>query len=321
MARSNRRGKQRASRAELTPTERRARRNKRLRAVGRELQRLVLLVVGVVVAGLGYALFQLPYNLAAGGVSGIGIIVNHFTGFSPALFYFIANIPLLFLGYWALGGWRFLYRTVLAVIGFTLITEYADQFLPAMLATWPITDNILLAAIYAGLVSGIGGGLIYLAGGTLGGTAIVGRVIQVRTGIPLSQIYLLVDGAIVITAGVVFGWEIALYAYLTLLLGGLATDYVLEGPSRTRTATIITSRPQEMIDAIMQELGRGVSYWEGMGGYTHEKRTVVLCTFYRPQLSELRRIVGRIDPDAFLTIGVTQQAVGKGFLDMQKSIG
>ncbi|MGL4649347.1 MAG: YitT family protein, partial [Caldilineaceae bacterium] len=121
--------------------------------------------------------------------------------------------------------------------------------------------------------------------------------------------------------GFVFGWEIALYAFLTLLLGGMATDYVLEGPSRTRTATIITTRPQEMIDAIMAELGRGVSYWEVLGGYTHEKRTVVLCTFYRPQLSELRRIVGRIDPTAFITIGVVQQAVGKGFIDIHRSIG
>ncbi|MGL4648759.1 MAG: YitT family protein, partial [Caldilineaceae bacterium] len=225
--------------------ERRARRGKRLRAIGNELQRLILLSLGIAVSALGFALFQVPNNLAAGGVSGIGIIVNYFTGFSPSLFYFIANIPLLVLGYWALGGWKFLYRTILAVVGFTLITEYAARVLPSTLEAWPITDNILLAAIYAGLVSGIGGGLIYLAGGTLGGTAIVGRIIQVRTGFPLSQIYLLVDGAIVLTAGFVFGWEIALYAFLTLLLGGMATDYVLEGPSRTRTATIITTRPQE----------------------------------------------------------------------------
>lgn len=301
--------------------DRRARRRRRLRALGSELQRLILLAVGVLLAALGFALFQVPYNLAAGGVTGIGIIVEQFTGFSPSLFYFIANVPLLLLGFWTLGGWRFLYRTILAVLAFTVITEMAALRLPGLLESWPITDNILLAAIYAGLVGGVGGGLIYLAGGTLGGTAIVGRMIQLRTGIPLSQIYLVVDGAIVITAGFVFGWEISLYAYLTLLLGGLATDYVLEGPSRTRTATIITTRPQELMGAIIEELGRGVSYWEVQGGYTHESRTMIHCTFYRPQLADLKGIVLRIDSGAFITVGNVQEAVGKGFIDIHKSLG
>jgi uncharacterized membrane-anchored protein YitT (DUF2179 family) len=154
--------------------------------------------------------------------------------------------------------------------------------LPAYLGHWPVTDNILLSAVYAGLVGGIGGGLIYAGGATMGGTAIIGRVIQIKTGIPLSQIYLFVDGAIIIVAALVFGWETALYAMLTLLLSGLATDYVLEGPSRARTATIITTQHDAMIKTLMNELGRGVSYWEGYGGFTGEKRTIILCTIYRP---------------------------------------
>lgn len=291
------------------------------RKIGEEVQRMLLLTAGVVAAAIGYALFQIPYDLAAGGVSGIGIIVAHYTGFSPSLFYFIANVPLLVLGYWSLGGWRFLYRTILAVVGFTFLSEWLLAAMPGYLEAWPITDNILLASIYAGVVGGIGAGLIYIAGGTLGGTAIIARMIQTRTGIQISQIYLIVDGVIVITAGFVFGWEIALYSYLVLLLSGLATDYVLEGPSRTRTATIITSQPEEISKAIIQQLGRGVSYWQVTGGYTGEERTLVQCTFYRQQLADLRRLVHDIDPKAFLTIGISQQAVGEGFIDPRKSIG
>lgn len=291
------------------------------RRVGEEAQRLLLLTAGVAAAAIGYALFQVPYNLAAGGVSGIGIIVAHYTGFSPSLFYFIANVPLLLLGYRSLGGWRFLYRTIFAVVGFTFLSEWMLAQMPAYLAAWPITDNLLLASIYAGLIGGIGAGLIFLAGGTLGGTAIVARMIQVRVGIQISQIYLIVDGMIVITAGFVFGWEIALYSYLVLLLSGLATDYVLEGPSRTRTATIITTKPEEISKAIIQQLGRGVSYWQVTGGYTGEERTLVQCTFYRQQLVDLRHLVHQIDPRAFLTIGITQQAVGEGFIDPEKTLG
>ncbi len=282
-----------------------------------EFRRFIVLIVGTLIAALGFSLFQVPYNLAAGGVSGIGIIVNHFTGVSVSLFYLVANIPLMLLGFFYLGRWRFLMTTLMAVVIFSVGTEYFPRLLPQYMAEYPITDNVLLAAIYAGLIGGIGGGLIYAAGATLGGTGIIGRIIQMRTGVPLSQIYLFVDGTIIVTAGLVFGWNIALYAMLTLLLNGLATDYVLEGPSRARTAFIITDRPSEMIEALVFQLGRGVSHWEIRGGYTGKARTMVLCTIYRPQVNELKRIVGEIDSNAFVSIGMTQQALGEGFTDLR----
>ncbi len=281
-----------------------------------ELRRLILLLLGAGLSAVGYAVFQVPYNIAAGGVSGIAILVNHFTGWPVSTFYLVANIPLFILGYIYLGRWRFLWSTALVVLIFSGATQWLEVNLPQYLASYPITDNVLLSAIWAGLVGGIGGGLVYWAGSTSGGTAIVGRVIQIKTGLSLSQIYLFVDGTIVVAAGIVFGWETALYSMLTLLLSGIATDYVLEGPSRTRTATIITSNPQPIIDALMAELSRGVSYWDAVGGYTGEKRTIIVCTIYRPQLNDLKRIVARLDPKAFITIGVTQEALGQGFGDL-----
>jgi uncharacterized membrane-anchored protein YitT (DUF2179 family) len=283
-----------------------------------ELWRLLLIVIGAVLAGAGFSLFQVPYNIAAGGVSGIAILINHFTGWPIATMYLIMNIPLFVVGFFYLGRWRFLFSTALAVLLFTMTTGLFDQYLPALLPEWPITDNILLSAIYAGLVGGIGGGLLYLAGATLGGTAIIGRIIQVKTGLSLSQIYLFVDGAIVLAAGVIFGWEIALYAMLTLLLSGQAADFVLEGPSRARTAMVVTTQPQPITRALIAELGRGVSYWEAVGGYTGEPRTIVMCTIYRPQVGDLKRVVAAHDPHAFVIIGTTQQALGEGFTELRQ---
>ncbi len=283
-----------------------------------ELWRLLLIVIGAVLAGVGFSLFQVPYNIAAGGVSGIAILINHFTGWPIATMYLIMNIPLFVVGFFYLGRWRFLFSTALAVLLFTMTTGLFDQYLPALLPEWPITDNVLLSAIYAGLVGGIGGGLLYLAGATLGGTAIIGRIIQVKTGLSLSQIYLFVDGAIVLAAGVIFGWEIALYAMLTLLLSGQAADFVLEGPSRARTAMVVTTQPQPITRALIAELGRGVSYWEAVGGYTGEPRTIVMCTIYRPQVGDLKRVVAAHDPHAFVIIGTTQQALGEGFTELRR---
>lgn len=284
--------------------------------IRQEIQRFVALVVGTLITALAFSIFQEPYNLAAGGVSGIGLIVNAFTGWSISLFYFITNIPLLLLGFFYLGRWRFLINTVFAVFLFSGGIAFFNHYLPGYLEQWPLTDNVLLSAIYAGLVSGIGEGLIYAAGATTGGTAIIGRIIQQRTGTPLSQVYLFVDGTIIVVAALVFGWEIALYAMLTLMLSGMAADYMLEGPSRSRTALIVTNKPDELIRAFDAQLGRGASQWAATGGYTGEQRTVVMCAIYRPQVNELKAIVAQIDPTAFVTIGMTQQVLGLGFTKM-----
>jgi uncharacterized membrane-anchored protein YitT (DUF2179 family) len=284
-----------------------------------EIRRALLITLGAVLAALGYSLFQIPYNIAAGGIGGISIIINHFTGWSEGTLYFVLNIPLLVLGFFYLGRWLFVVRTIAAVIIFSVATNIFLAYLPLWLDEYPLTNDILLSAVYGGLVGGVAGGLIYRAGSTMGGTGIIGRIIQKKTGVPLSQVYLYTDGGIVLAAGAIFGWEIALYALLTLFLNGMASDYTLEGPSSVRTATIITNRAEEMAQALMQNLGHGISQWKITGGYTGEARAMLSCTIYRPQVNDLKRIVAGVDPDAFVTIGVTHQALGSKFLPLNKS--
>jgi len=285
--------------------------------IRQEAQNLVLLTIGTLIAALGYSLFQVPYNLAAGGISGVSIIINHFTGWPVGMMILVMNIPLLILGFFYLGRWPFVFRTVLAVFIFSVTTDLFLLYLRDFLPEYPLTDDILLSAVYGGLVGGIGGGLVYRSGSTIGGTGIIGRILQHKTGIPLSQIYLYTDGIIVLTAGAVFGWEVALYALLTLFLGGIASDYTLEGPSSVRTATIITNRGEELSQALMAGLGRGISQWQITGSYTGETHTMLNCTIYRPQVNDLKRIVADIDSNAFVTIGVAHQALGFGFMPLK----
>lgn len=286
--------------------------SKRRRIWG-EIQRYLLVLVGVILAALGYSLFQVPYNIAAGGVGGISIIINHFTGWPVGTLYLVMNIPLLILGYFHLGRWPFVVRTILAVFIFSIATDLFIAYLPTVLENHPLTRDILLSAIYGGLVGGVGGGLVYQAGGTIGGTGIIGRIIQQKTGAPLSQVYLYTDGVIILTAGAVFGWEVALYALLTLVLAGMASDYTLEGPSSVRTATIITNQPALLAQALLTGLGRGVSQWPITGSYTGQTHAMLICTIYRPQVNDLKQIVSQVDPTAFVTIGVAHQAFGRGF--------
>ncbi|MCA9930829.1 MAG: YitT family protein [Anaerolineales bacterium] len=287
-------------------------------AVWQETKSLALMLVGTIIVSLGYVLFQVPHNIAAGGISGLGIIVHHFTGFPIGLLFWILNLPLLLVGFFHLGRWKFLWRTLFAATLFSVATDLFVIYLPQWIPAFPITEDLLLSTIYGGIIGGIGGGLIYRAGGTMGGTGIIGRVYQKKTGMPLSQVYFYTDGFIIALAGIVFGWEVALYAFLMLFLNGLASDYVLEGPSSTRTATIVTNRPQAIANAVIDELHRGASFWEITGGFTGEKHYVVWCTVSRPQVNDLKRVVTAVDPRAFITIGVSHEALGYGFTPIPK---
>lgn len=297
----------------------RIRRPRMIKMRGRTIvKRSLFLLLGTLIASLGYAVFQVPFNLAAGGVGGISLIINHYTGWQVGTIYFVLNIPLMILGFRALGRWPFVARTLIAVTLYSAFTNLFVTYAPLVLEPYPLTDDLLLSAVYGGILGGVGGGLVYLSGSTMGGTSITGRMIQKKTGQPLSQVYIYTDGLILLAMGAVFGWQVTLYGLLMVLITGMASDYTMEGPSSTRTATIITNYPEEMVAALLNTLDRGVSFWPITGGYTGDTHTMITCTMSRPQVSEVKRVVAEVDPRAFVTIGVSHQAMGKGFTPLQK---
>lgn len=286
----------------------------------RQLPRLLLLTAGAIIAAFGYSMFQVPHRIVSGGLSGIGIIINSFTGWPVGLMFWVMNIPMLVLGFIHLGRWRFVIRTLYAVTLFSAATDWFQVIMPPLLSPYPLTNDLLLNAIYGGIIGGIGAGMLYRAGGTMGGTSVIGRIIQRKTGQPLSQTYFFTDGAIIFAAGLFFGWELALYGLLMLFINGMASDYVMEGPSTTRTATIITDHPEEVSQAIIQQLQRGVSFWEITGAYTGARRYMLNTTVYRSQATDLRNTVADADPNAFVTIGVSHHALGQGFAPLRRGL-
>ena len=277
------------------------------------------ITIGAALNAFAYVLFQMPYNLAAGGVSGLGIIVNHLSGFSPGVFYFTANIPLFILGFFTLGRWRFIFTSTLAVIVFSGATEYLIVHMPTVFSQFPITENKLLATIYSGLLVGIGTGIIYRFGGTIGGTSIISRIIYNKTGFPMSQSGLYVDVIIIAIAGFVFNWETSLLAFLAILIAGMSADFALEGTSQMRTLMIITKNPEPLRYAIINELKRSVTLWQGTGGYSGEERTLLYLTVLRSRVYDVKFIINRIDPNAFMVVGVSQQTWGGYTLKKKKS--
>jgi uncharacterized membrane-anchored protein YitT (DUF2179 family) len=270
------------------------------------LRGFFFLTIGSLISAVNVNLFLAPAELAPGGVSGAAIILNKFTAWPIGLTMLAMNIPLIFVGFRYLGRFNFLFRTLYAVLLFSLGVDIMAPWLPA----GGVTDNLILNALYGGVVGGIGTGLIYRGQGTSGGTGVLARVLQFKTGLPISQLYLFIDGGIVLAAGLAFGWDKALFAMVTLYVWGIAADQILEGPSVVRTAMIVTDHPKEVSEAVFQRLRLGITAWPAKGMFTEEEHTVLFFAVSRPNVNALTSVVLEVDGQAFIVIAHGHQTVG-----------
>jgi len=265
----------------------------------------LLLTIGALISAINVNLFMAPADIAPGGVTGMAILVNHYTGWPIGLTMLVLNIPMLFLGFKYLGRFKFLTRTLYVVLLYNLGVDFLAPSLPN-----GITDDLLLNALYAAVLGGLGSGLTFRGRGTSAGTGVLGRVLQFKTGMPVSQLYILTDGGVIAVMGLVFGGDRGLYSLLTLFVWGFMVDYVLEGPSVIRTAFIITDKPDEITSTLLNRLRIGITAWKGQGMYTKKDHTVLFCTLSRPDVDYLKSEVAAVDPYAFVVIGQGHQATG-----------
>ncbi|HMN60495.1 MAG TPA: YitT family protein, partial [Anaerolinea sp.] len=225
-------------------------------------------LAGALVQAFAMRLFLIPAQLVSGGVSGTAQLINYYTGWPIGMMVLAGNIPLFIIGWRHLGGPRFALRTALSVVAFSLFTDLLSFFLPPNGAV----DDLVLNCLYGAVLLGVGLGLVYRGKGTSGGSDILGRILNEKTGISISQAYLITDSLVILASGLVFAWENALYALAVTYVSGLAAEMVLEGSDIFRTALIITCCPQEVADKIMSEMERGVTILSGTGAYTQADR-------------------------------------------------
>nr|MBP8998620.1 YitT family protein [Anaerolineaceae bacterium] len=248
-----------------------------------------------------------------GGISGASQIINHFVRIPIGLMVFVGNIPLFILGWRFLGGPRFALRTAIAVGAFSLFTDLLVLLIPAS----GVTPDNVLNALFGGVVLGVGLGLVYRGGGTSGGSDILGRILNHRFGISISQAYLITDTIVVLAGGFAFSWEKALYGMVVIYISGLAAEMISEGSSIFRTAVIISEKYEAISAEIMSTLERGVTVLSGTGAYTGNERPVLYCVITRGEVNQLKEVVKEIDPKAFMVIGVTHEAMGEGFRQLK----
>jgi uncharacterized membrane-anchored protein YitT (DUF2179 family) len=263
--------------------------------------------LGVLLTALGLDLFLIPNKIAAGGVSGIATILHYLIHAPVGITMLVLNVPLFVLGILRLGlpfGFRSLYGT----ISLSLAIDLLAPVLPVP------TQDVLLASLYGGVLVGLGLGLVFRYKGTTGGTDLAAAVLRTYTGANIGRLLFLVDGAVVLAAWVTFdSAELAMYALLTIFIVSWLIDVVQEGISYAKAFLIISRRPSDIAEAIVEGLNRGATAWSARGVYTGTDREVVLSVVNRVRSEPPERNYLPGGPRRFCDPGRRSRSFGRGF--------
>ena len=274
-----------------------------------KLKNILLLVAGCAIMGLAYALFLIPHHFVPGGVSGVAIIINYFAGLPVGALIMVLNVPIFLLGLKTMGK----KYVVNSIAGMVLSSLFIDLF-DKVLKVRPATDNAILAAIYGGVMLGVGLGIVFRGRASTGGSDIIGMVVSKHTGMSLGFGIMIADFVIISASGLAFGsLEAPLYGYLVLFLSTKVIDMILEGWSYSKLVIITSSRTDEIADFILHQLDRSGTALRSRSLYLNREGEIILTVIHRKQLSDLRTFIKKTDPEAFVVINDTYDVLGKGF--------
>lgn len=283
--------------------------------VRRVVRDVALILVGSALYAFGVDAFAVPEGLAAGGVTGLATVI-YAVGAEHGLYLpvgtqTLAMNALLMIPVIRTGGLRYAARTVGGIVASSL---FIDLFAPVVP---PLGEgDLLLCALWGGVVCGAGLGLVFRTGGNTGGTDIVAQLLNRRLGIPVGTASVIVDALIVLVSIPVFSLSNALYAMVMMFLMGRVLDMVVDGPRSERAAWIISRRHDEIANAVMYSLGRGCTEVAARGVWSGNRRPMLLVILSNREVGMLKEIVSDADPEALMIISEVYEAFGEGFEGM-----
>ncbi len=271
----------------------------------RVFMRIIMVIIGAIIMALGLEQFLVPNKILDGGIVGISIIASHLFGIPLGVFIFILNIPFFFIGYKQIGK-TFALSTALGIT----VLSFATIMLHPVAA---FTDDLLLSTVFGGVILGTGVGIVIRYGGSLDGTEIMAILFNRKLPFSVGEIIMFFNILIFIVAGFVFNWEQTMYSMLAYFIAYKTIDIVIEGLEESKAIYIISDEYEEIGSAIMNRLGRGVTFLNGAGGYTGDPKNVIFTVVTRLEESKLISIVEEKDPTAFLAIGNIAEVRGGRF--------
>ena len=274
-----------------------------------EMKNILMIMVASLIYAVGISCFLDPNQLAPGGITGIAVILNRLVNIETGTLYFWLNVPIVLFGIKKFG-LRFMAKTTFAIIMVSVFTNILSP-------VGALTTDLLTAGAAGGILIALGIGLIFKAGATTGGTDIIVKALRqkyrhLKTGF----IFLCSDIIIVSISGIVFrDLNIVFYALVTVIISGKALDYVLYGGDEAKMIYVMTERPEEIGNRLMNELEVGITYLQGKGGWKDTEKLVVFTVVPKRLGPQVEEIVKREDPDAFMIISSANEIYGEGYKD------
>ena len=269
----------------------------------------MFMTIGILLAAIALEVFLIPNKIIDGGITGVSIILSFLTNINLSIFIIILNVPFLLLGVRHLGK-NFLIQSTVAMALFSVLLEIFKQ-------VDVVTNDVLLATVFGGILLGIGVGFVIRYGACLDGVETVAILINKKTSFSVGQVILLVNLVIYMVAGILFGWDRALYSIMTYFITYKLIDMVSEGLEQAKAALIITNNSEEIARSIYKKLGRTVTFIEGEG-LISGKKVVLYVVVTRIELRELKKIVEADDVSAFMTITDVSEIVGQHIKSKEK---
>ena len=252
-------------------------------------------------------------GMVTGGFSGIAIIVKAGTkglygnGVPLWVTNLVLNVPVFILAA-KIKGFSFVKKALMGDISLTVWL--------AVLPAWKLSEDIFLAALYGGILQGVGIGLVFLGGGTTGGTDLLAAIIQkYMKHYSIAQVMQFVDGAVVVVGMYVFGVERALYAIIAVYLVTKVSDGIIAGLKFSKAVYIITDKPDEVSRMVMEDIDRGITGIRAKGMYSGNDKLMLFCVVGKKELVHLKEMIDEIDPKAFVIVGDAREVHGEGFIE------
>ncbi|GAX89755.1 YitT family protein [Effusibacillus lacus] len=280
----------------------------------RELTHWAGIIFGAAILSFGINNFIIQNQLAEGGFFGISLLLLYWFKIEFGVSFLILNIPLFYVGYRIFGG-KFLIKTF---AGVALVSVFS-LLIPENLVP-SIPDDKLLAALYGGVVNGIGLGLILRFGATTGGSDIIARIANSKWGYSVGRTLFIIDIFVISIVAVLQGAMVAMYSLVALFIAAKVIDVVIEGVSSSKSAMIISELTEDIANAIHDKLERGTTLLKGRGGYTGQEKDVLYCVVSREEILRVQEIVHDIDPHAFVIVANVHDVLGEGFSPLARKI-
>ncbi len=265
------------------------------------IRKMFFLTVGALIAAAAIEGFLLPNNIIDGGVVGISMIASYLTGKNLGLLVVLINFPFICLAFTKMGK-KFVLQTFYAI---TMFSFFLNLF-----HGHPATEDLLLVTVFGGIILGAGVGIILKNEGSLDGTEILSLVLSKKWGFSVGEFIIGMNVFIYCGAGLVFGWEKAMYSMLTYFIAYKVIDIVMEGLNSSKAVRIISDKSYEIGQQLIEKLDIGITYIYGQGGYSKVDKTMIYCIISRLEMSKLKEIVRDIDPNAFMSIVDVHETYG-----------